>query len=155
MRYFKKKIDKPLGEVLVERGVITKKQLEEALLVQQENGGLIGEVIVSLGYAEEEAIAHTLSLIYGFPFLPLESYDISREMIKYIPKQVACQYCLMPIDKIGDTLTIVMANPLNFQAIEDVEYLTKCKTQVFISTPSSIRKTIEEFYKDETERKDS
>ncbi|RKY26780.1 MAG: type II secretion system protein GspE, partial [Candidatus Omnitrophota bacterium] len=75
MRYFKKRIDKPLGELLIEKGLINRTQLQEALKVQKERGGLIGEVMVSLGFAKEEDIAHVLSLQYGFPYLPLEHYE--------------------------------------------------------------------------------
>jgi len=153
MRYFDKRLDKPLGEVLVEKGIITKKQLEKVLKTQKEEGGLIGEVIVRLGFAKEEEIAYALSLQYGFPYLPLENYDIPKEVIKLIPYQVASQYSLIPIDRISNTITIVMANPLNPQAIEDVEYITKCEVQIFISTSSDIKKAIEKFYKDEIKRK--
>lgn len=145
MRYFKK-IDKPLGELLIERGVINRRQLNKALEVQKRQGGLIGEVMVSLGYAKEEEIAYALSLQYGFPYLPLENYEISPNLLEIIPKQVANQYCLIPIDKIGNTLTVAMANPLNPQAIEDIEYVSKCEIQVFVTTSSDIRKVIQKFY---------
>ncbi len=147
MQKFKKRINKKLGELLIERGVIDHKQLEKALESQHQKGGLIGEVIVSLGFAKEEDIVYILSLQYGFPFIPLESYDIDKDVLKLVSKQVALQYCLIPIDKIGDTLSIVMSNPLNVRAIEDIEYMAKCKTQVFVTTSSDIRSAIDKFYK--------
>lgn len=69
-----KKTEKPLGQILTERGVISHSQLEKALEVQKKDGGLIGEIIVKLGFATEEAIAYCLSLQFGFPYLPLENY---------------------------------------------------------------------------------
>jgi len=131
----------------VERGVIARNQLEEALRVQKEKGGLIGEVIVSLGYTKEEEIAYALSLQYGFPYLPLQNYDIPKELLETVPEQVASQYCLIPIDKIGNTLTVAMANPLNPQAIDDIEYISKCEAQIFVATSSDIRAAIDKFYK--------
>jgi type IV pilus assembly protein PilB len=138
-----KKTEKPLGQILTERGVISHSQLEKALEVQKKDGGLIGEIIVKLGFATEEAIAYCLSLQFGFPYLPLENYEISQEIVKLIPKNVSSHYCLIAIDKIGSTLTVAIANPLNVQALEDLEDLTHCDIQVFISTPSDIRKAIE------------
>jgi len=144
---FEKKIDKPLGQILMERGVIDSVQLERAIESQKREGGLIGEVIVNLGFAKEEDIAYCLSLQFGYPYLPLYNYEISDEVTKVIPKNVCNHYCLVPIDKIGNTLTIAMANPLNFQAIEDLEEIIHCDIQIFVSTPSDIRKSIDKFYK--------
>ncbi len=143
---FHKKINKPLGQILVGRGIINNTQLEHALEAQKGEGGLIGEVIVRLGYAKEEDIAYCLSLQFGYPYLPLENYEISPEVVKIVPKNVCTHYCLIPIDKIGSALTVAMANPLNFQAIEDLEDLTKCDIQIFVGTPSGIRSCIEKFY---------
>lgn len=143
---FDKKIDKPLGQILVERGVIGAEQLKEALAAQKRKGGLIGEVIVSLGFAKEEDIAYCLSLQFGYPYLPLENYQISEDVVGMVPEKVCGHYCLIPIDKIGNTLTVAMANPLNVHAIEDLEDLTHCDIQIFVSTPSDIRGGITKFY---------
>ena len=139
---------KQLGELLMEQGVITRKQLEHALKVQKEkSGGLIGQILVELGYASEEAIAQALTAQYGFPYLPLGNYDIDPEIVKVIPKNVASQFCLIPVDKIGNNLTIAMSNPLNVLAIEDIELVSGLYIQIFVSTGSDIRKAIEKYYK--------
>lgn len=138
---------KQLGELLIERGIIDRKKLEKALLIQKEKGGLIGEVLVELGFAKEEDIAQALTCQYGFPYLPLKNYDIDQEVIKTIPENVAKQYCLIPVDKIGKSLTISMSNPLNIQAIEDVEMITGCVVQTFVSTATDVRQAIERYYK--------
>jgi len=141
-----KRIEKPLGQILVERGVIGKTQLQESLSFQKKEGGLIGEIIVTLGFAKEEDIAYCLSLQFGYPYLSLDNYEVSLEILKIVSKNVCAHYCLVPIDKIGNTLTVAMANPLNVQAIEDLEDATQCDIQVFVSTPSDIRGSIEKFY---------
>ena len=83
---------KQLGELLVERGLIKADQLQHALEVQKDKGGLIGQVIVDLGYVSEEAIAQAITAQYGFPYLPMENYEIDAEVMKVIPKNVAVQY---------------------------------------------------------------
>jgi len=140
-------IHKQLGELLIERKVISPQQLEKAIAFQKEHGGLIGEVLVELGFAKEEDIAQALTAQYGFPFLPLDNYEISQEVIKLIPEQVARQYLFIPIDKIGNNITIAMYNPLNIQAIEDIEILTGCNVQTFVATSTDIKKAIEKYYK--------
>ena len=135
-----------MGELLIERKIITPEQLQKALDYQKVNGGLIGEILVQLGFSKEEDIAQVLTAQYGFPYLPLANYDIDLELAKLIPEHVARQYCLIPIDKIGNNLTLAMSNPLNTQAIEDVEMISKCVVQAFVSTTTDVRKAIERCY---------
>ena len=139
-------IKKQLGELLIERKVIDKKQLEQALKVQQEKGGLIGQVLVNLGFATEEEIAQALTAQYGFPYLPLNNYEIDEEIVKIVPKNVASQFCLIPVDKIGNNLTIAMSDPLNNLAVEDIELVSGLCVQIFVSTGTDIRNAIEKYY---------
>lgn len=141
-------INKELGQLLLERGMLKEDQLVQGLAQQKQKGGLIGEILVGLGFVKEEDIAQALTAQYGFPYLPLGNYEIDSEVIKIIPSRVACQYLVVPIDKLGNNLTLAMSNPLNIQAIEDVELLTGCTVQTFVSTASDIKKAIEKYYKD-------
>jgi len=140
------KTPKLLGEILVEKGIIQKDQLQKALDRQTETGGLIGEVLVDLGFATEESIAQCLAHQFGFAFLPLENYEVSKEVITLINKNVAAHYCLMPLDKMGTSLTMAMSNPLNVEAIEDIEDLTHLEIQVFVATSTDIRNAIKKYY---------
>ena len=144
----KKIVDKQLGELLIERGIINQQQLERALSFQKERGGLIGEVLVEMGFTKEEDIAQALTTQYGFPYLPLSNYDINPEIINIIPGRVVEQYLLIPVDKVGNSLTITMSNPLNVNAIEDVELLSGCSVQIFVSTSSDVKKAIEKYYRE-------
>ena len=140
-------ISKQLGELLLERGVINQQQLEHALSTQKARGGLLGQVLVELGFASEEQIAQAITAQYGFPYLPLDSLDIDPTIIDLIPEHVARQYCLIPIDRIGKGITIAMANPLNVQATEDIETLSKCAVQTFVSTATDINHAIDRYYR--------
>ncbi len=140
-------IGKRLGELLLERKVVTEEQLKIALKVQEEKGGLLGQVLVNLEFATEEAVAQALTAQYGFPYLPLRHYQIDGELIQLIPENVARQYCLIPVDRIGDALTVAMADPLHAEAVEDIEMLTHCAVSVFVATMSDVIEAIEENYK--------
>ncbi len=137
---------KLLGELLIERRVITKNDLVKTLEIQKEKGGLIGEILVDLKLAKEEDIAQALTTQYGFPYLPLVNYEIEPEVMENVPKNVCEQYCLIPIDKIGSNLTLAMSNPLNKEAIEDVEEITNCTVQIFVTTTSDIRNALSRYY---------
>ena len=143
---FKRLVKKQLGELLIERGIITKSQLDKSLEVQKAKGGLLGQILVVLGFTKEEEIAQALTVQYGFPYLPLENYELNKEVVCIIPENVARQYCLIAVDKIGDTLTVAMSNPLNVKAVEDIELVSNCNVQVFVSTMTDINNALSKFY---------
>jgi len=148
----KRKISKPLGQLLLESGLITKEQLEQALSIQMRDGGLIGQIMVTQNFVTERDIAQAITVQYGFPYLPLENYEFDKSIVSQIPENVARQYGLVAIDKMGDLITVAMSNPLNMQAIEDIELLTHCKIQIFVSTLTDIQKTVDSCYKQEEKR---
>ena len=135
-----------LGQVLIQRGIITAEQLKQALQAQGESGSLLGETLTKMGFAAEEDIAQALAIQHDFPYLPLANYEIDPEVIKMIPESLARKHCILPIDKMGDILTVVMANPLDSKSIEEISELTKCKTEVFVSTHTEIKEVIEQVY---------
>lgn len=143
----KRIITKRIGEVLLERGVINHKQLEQALARQKSHGGLMGQILIELSFVNEEEIALALTAQYGFPYLPLENYEIDESLTSLLPEALARQYCLIAVDRIGNALTLAMADPSNVQAIEEVELRTKCVIQAFVSTPSDVKRAIEKHYK--------
>ena len=143
----KRAITKRIGEILLERGIITQPQLEQALVRQKEKGGLLGQLLIELGFITEEEVALALTAQCGFPYLPLENYEIDETVMKLIPEQVARQYCLIPVDRVGNALTVAMADPSNLQAIEDIELMTSCVVQTFVSTPTDIQKALVRYYK--------
>jgi type IV pilus assembly protein PilB len=143
----KKILQKHLGEMLIDCKLITREQLEEGLTAQKEKGGLLGTVLVGLGFITEEAIAQALTAQYGFPYLPLAGYEIDSEVAKIVPENVAKQYGLIAVDRVGSILTVAMSNPLNTEAIEDIEMLTHYKVQVFVTTATDVTNAIKGIYK--------
>ncbi len=146
-----KRVGEKLGEILVRNEVISTDQLQRALDFQRSEGGLLGEILVKLGYANERDIVQALTVQYGFPYLPLENYELKKEMADIVPENVARQYSIVPIDCMGNILTVAMSNPLNEKAIEDLAMLTKRKVQVFISTVTSISEALNRLYKQSKE----
>jgi type IV pilus assembly protein PilB len=139
-------ITKRIGEVLLERGLISRQQLNEALAHQQQHGGLLGQGMIQLGFVTEEDVALALTAQYGFPYLPLESYELDEAVTGSVPEHVARAYCLIPVDRIGNALTVAMADPTNVKAMEEIELMTKCVVQAFVSTPSDIQRAIDRYY---------
>ncbi len=139
--------NKKLGEILIELGVISHKQLEQGLALQQGKGGLIGEILADLKFITEEHITTVLAAQYGFAYLPLKNYEIDKSLIKLIPERIAREYCVIPVDKISNTLSVAMSNPLNQQAVDEVEAVTGCDVEIFVSTSSDVKQAIDKYYK--------
>lgn len=142
-----KVITKKIGELLLERGIISQEQLDEALKVQKESKKLLGEVLVDLGYATEEEVMVCLTTQYGVPYLPLESYEIDAEIINSIPPELAKKYHFVPIDKMGNLLTIVTSDIIDQDVLKEIEAVVGCKIQGFVTTNSALKKAIEKYYK--------
>ncbi|MBI3991153.1 MAG: hypothetical protein HY350_03280 [Candidatus Omnitrophica bacterium] len=139
-------VKKNLGEILLEKNIITTEQLSQVLEEQKKQGGLIGQHLVRMGYAKEEDIIGCLVIQYGFPYLPIANYEIDRGSIEKVPEEFARKYCLIPIDNISNVLTVVMSNPLDTAATSELEALTGCKVQVFIGTTTEITEAIDKYY---------
>lgn len=140
-------VTKRIGELLVERGIITQAQLDEALNVQKENKKLLGEILIELGYATEEEVMICLTTQYGVPYLPLESYEIDQEIINSVSSELVHKYHFIPIDKLGNLITIVTSDIIDYDILKETEKALGCKVQSFVTTPSALSKAIEKYYK--------
>ena len=138
---------KKIGEILVENSLISKENLEKALEYQKNYGGGITQYLIAYGFLREEDLAKCISDQFGFPYLPLKVYQIPKEILKLIPIDIIKKFWLMPVDKVENILTVVMADPLDTEAIESVERATGLKVQQFVGIISDIMAAIEHYYK--------
>jgi hypothetical protein len=148
----KKVINKRIGEILIERNNISQDQLALAIEHQKKKGGYISQHLISMGFVSEVDIAECLSSQYGFAYLPLSNYDIPEGVLKVIPLKLVYIYSLLPIDKVGNTLSVVMADPLNEGVVDMLKEITKSNIAVFIGTYSEIRLAIKRYFGEELEK---
>ena len=133
---------KRLGELLISEGLITNEQLHDALKEQQKVGGMVGEVLIKLGYVTEMDIAAALSTQFGLPYINASNYSITKEVFDLLPKEFLVKNELVPLDKIGDALTIAVSGTLSEKVFEEIEKKTNCQIFVFVSTSSQIKQVI-------------
>lgn len=112
-----------LGEMLVQEGVISPAQLEEALRKQQASGGFLGQLLVDLGYLDQNQLVSFLVKQCKIPHISLIDYQISPELFSLVPQEVCLRYSLVPIDKLGRILTVAMVDPLDVKALEHLRSL--------------------------------
>lgn len=135
-----------LGQILIKRGLITKDQLKDTLDVQKKEGGVLGELLVKLGYVTERDVVVALIVQCGFPYIAVNKYEVDSKVIELIPEKTAREFHVVPLDKVGDVLSIVMANPLDTSIIEHIERISECKVATFIATKSEIDEAIRHLY---------
>ena len=133
--------------VLLSRGLVQQDQLDEALALQRARGGSLQKILVEKGLVSEADFLAAISQGLGIPPITLGRIKLDPSLKTLISRELALQYEVLPVSCIGDILTVAMADPSNVQAIEDVELLTKCVVQTFVSTPSDIEKAIAKHYK--------
>jgi type IV pilus assembly protein PilB len=135
-----------LGQLLITSNIITEGQLKEALNLQKREGGRIGTNLVKLGYVTEDKLVAFLSRQYGVPAINLSDYKIDPSLLKLIPVDMARKYLIVPVARVGATLTIAMVDPSNVFAIDDVKFRTGYNVEVVVSSESSIVDTISTHY---------
>ncbi|MBI1321047.1 MAG: hypothetical protein GC168_19145 [Candidatus Hydrogenedens sp.] len=111
---------KTLGQLLLEESLITSDQLAQALAEQESKGGFLGQILVNLGFASQEAVASALVKQCKIPHLNLLDYDVSPDVLQLLPREICERYHLLPIDKLGRILTVAMVDPLDIGALEAV-----------------------------------
>src|SRR5512135_1228692 len=102
-----------LQEILIKNKLISADDLKLALQVQKEHGGKLSDVLVKLNLINEKDLLMALSEGLGFPPISLTRFKIEPEVLKLIPKEMAKHYQIIPVAKMGKTLTVAMADPLN------------------------------------------
>jgi len=135
-----------LGELLVNKGLITAKQLDQGLQEQKLSGNKLGTSLIKLGFLSEKQLVSFLSKYYGIPAIDLAEVEIDPEAVKLIPADVVYKYQSLPIKRVGSTLRVAMADPSNILAIDEIKFLTSCHVEVFVSTESAIKLAIEKYY---------
>src|SRR4030066_793242 len=135
-----------LGQLLIASHIITEVQLREALDLQRREGGRIGTNLVKLGYVTEEKLVAFLSRQYNVPAINLSDYKVDPSLLKLIPVDMARKYLIMPVARVGATLTIAMVDPSNVFAIDDVKFRTGYNVEVVVTNESSIMNVMSNQY---------
>jgi len=131
---------KILGEQLIERGIITKEQLWEALRVQSRTGGLLGEILIKLGMVSEEVINE----ISDVQQARLDNID--PNLLKTVPEQLVRRYNVIPLKKEGNCLTVAMPDPMNVLAIDDLRLLMGCDIEPVQTSEKDIAAVIQKHF---------
>ena len=137
-----------LGEILVKDSLISADQLKQALDYQKKNGGRLGTCLVKLGLVSDDDITAVLSRQYGVPSINLKFYEVDPTVIKLVPQETAVRYQIVPLSRVGSTLTIAMTDPTNVFAMDDIKFMTGFNVEPVVASETAIAEAIHKFYGD-------
>lgn len=147
MEFQKKKYK--LGDLLVKQGVITQKQLKEALSAQRKSHQRLGDYLVENGITSDEHIADALHVQLGIPKIDLRGIKIPQDIINLVPGSVLRKHSVLPVgfDKNNSNLLLLaMADPLDMSAQDDIAIITNCLVEPVISTRGAIHSVLDKYF---------
>jgi type IV pilus assembly protein PilB len=135
-----------LGDLLVKEKIITPEQLEQASKAQKEQNCRLGSALVKLGFLTDEDVTNFLSRQYGVPAINLSYFEIDAAVVKLIPFETAKRYQILPLSRVGASLTIAMVDPTNVFAMDDIKFMTGFNIEPVVASESSILAGIDKSY---------
>ena len=135
-----------LGDLLVKEKVITPEQLEQATKLQKDSHTRLASALVKLGFLSDEDVTNFLSRQYGVPAINLSYFEIDPAVVKLIPYETAKRYQILPLSRVGASLTIAMVDPTNVFAMDDIKFMTGFNIEPVVASESSIIEGIDKAY---------
>ncbi len=135
-----------LTKILIDSRLLTSDDIAKAVDTQKERGGALSDILVSLGLISKEKLVELLSQSLCIPPIDLSRLRIGPDILQVIPEKIAKHYQILPVSKIGDLLTIVMADPMNIFAIDEIKSLTGLKVSTLIASENDIKDALRRHY---------
>jgi type IV pilus assembly protein PilB len=135
-----------LGEILLKDNLITPDQLKQALDHQKENGGRLGNSLVKLGFLSDDDVTAILSRQYGVPSINLGYFEVDPNITKLIPVETATKYQVLPLSRVGSSLTLAMVDPTNVFAMDDIKFMTGFNIEPVVASEAAILEAIKKHY---------
>lgn len=129
-----KRVKKRIGQILVEANMITEAELNRALKRQDANGQSLGKNLTDLGYIDGDEITQYIAEQYRIPYVSLDRYELRKDLLSIIPEHISKTYGLIPLDLLGDILTVGMVDAPDENVLRRLEELSGFKIQIMLVT---------------------
>ncbi|MDH3296885.1 MAG: type IV-A pilus assembly ATPase PilB [Gemmatimonadota bacterium] len=135
-----------IGELLLREGLITREDLDKALEQQKVTGTRLGFALVTNGVLSEGDLTRVLSQQYRVPAVDLTAVEIEPKILKLVPADFANKHLILPLRRVGRTLTVAMANPTDLSVIDDLKFVTRFDVDAVVAGEFTLRKAIDKYY---------
>ena len=143
-----RRVKAKIGDLLLQKGLITAKQIEEALSLQRSThkGKTLGQILLELGFVKKDDLYSILAIQSGYPYISITHCAIEPRILALFPEALARKCQAFPIDKIHTIFTVAMVNPLDRVAIEQIEESVQSSVRVFLTTSSDWQEAFGRYY---------
>ena len=138
-----------LGALLVERGLITESQLDAAIQEQKTTGRRLGQVLIDRCVITAETLLEALSAQMGVPTARVNAYTVNPEALAALPEKVARRHTAFPLQKVGTTLLVALPMPKDLAALDDLRFASGCEIQTVLALEDEILAALNRYYCDE------
>lgn len=135
-----------LGELLIQEGLLTHEQLQKALTEQSQNGTRVGFNVVSLGFVNESDLTRVLARQYRVSAVDLSQIEVDPRIVKLVPAEFASKHLVIPLRRVGRSLTVAMAEPTDLTVIDDLKFITRFDIEPVVASEFALRAAIEAHY---------
>ncbi len=135
-----------IGELLLREGLISREDLDQALQQQKETGTRLGFALVTSGALSEADLTRVLSMQYHVPAVELSETEIDPKILRLVPADFASKHLILPLRRVGRTLTVAMANPTDLSVIDDLKFVTRFDIDAVVAGEYTLRKAIDRYY---------
>ncbi|MGB9857607.1 MAG: GspE/PulE family protein [Dictyoglomaceae bacterium] len=137
---------KPLGEYLLELGLITKEQLEKALEEQKKTGARLGQILIERGYVKPEDIGRVLELQSEIPYIPLSQIKIDEKLIQSFPENILRRYRFLPIKREGGLIHIAIVPPFTSELVNEIRRIVRSPLKLFLITEREFNQALSQVF---------
>src|SRR5713226_4651994 len=141
-----KPVSEKLGEILVEDHVLSHEQLDQALEHQKTHGGRLGKALVGLGLIGDDELMAALARQYAIPAIELSHFPIDPQVARLIPVETATKYEVLPLSRVGSSLTLAMVDPTNVFAMDQIKFMTGFNVEPVVASEAAVMEAINKYF---------
>ncbi|MCK4722722.1 MAG: Flp pilus assembly complex ATPase component TadA, partial [Dehalococcoidia bacterium] len=135
-----------LDEILIRTGMITAEQMQDAMQIARKDDKTVGQVLVEKELLTPHDLATAVSIELKVPLIDLKRHKVRPEAIKLVPEQLARKHNVLPMDIIGGSLAVLMGDTIDVRAIDEIAAVSKMRVEAMMAFPDEIRKAIDRNY---------
>ncbi len=133
-------------KILIQRGVISPEQLEEAQELHRDTGTSVGDALVRLGYGSADDVMRAVAEHHGYEFVDLNEIRIPPAVVELVPESVARENAVLPMEEVDDALKVIVSDPLDLDTLEKLRFILNRKVEIALATRESIQEAINRYY---------